>query len=101
MNKENKFPHLEEWCKYYYDTVGLKVHPANVPVDVVLDNIMGQVIRVVGNVDNMTAVLEMMTKAIHRLELELLETNKRLLESTQFISEILELKEDKKIKVKK
>lgn len=41
MNKENRFPFLEAWCEKYYETVGLKVHSSNVPVDVVLDELMG------------------------------------------------------------
>lgn len=40
MNKINEFKYLKEWCDNYYKTVGLKIHPANVPVDVILEDIM-------------------------------------------------------------
>lgn len=49
MNKINEFKYLKEWCDNYYKTVGLKIHPANVPVDVVLDDIMGHITMLIAH----------------------------------------------------
>jgi hypothetical protein len=42
MNEMNRLPYLESWCKSYFDKVGLKIHPSNVPTEVVLNDIMEQ-----------------------------------------------------------
>lgn len=50
MNKENKFAHLEQWCKDYFETSGLKVHPTSVPTDVVMEDMLGRLNNLVREV---------------------------------------------------
>lgn len=69
MNNIQKFPHLEQWCKNYYDTVGLKVHPSNVPVDVVLNDLMGFMQATLHRMDMITTIMEAMSeRALHAEE---------------------------------
>lgn len=68
MNNIQKFPHLEQWCKNYYDTVGLKVHPSNVPVDVVLNDLMGFMQATLHRIEMMTTIMEGMTERFATIE---------------------------------
>ena len=74
LNKENKFENLERFCKEYFESVGIKVHASAVPVDAVLDYILG-IDRVV------MATMQVMTERLNRLESNIFETNKILMET--------------------
>ena len=49
MNKENTYSNLKKWCESYYEKSGLKVHPSSVPVDVVLEDVMGQIAQLLAH----------------------------------------------------
>tara|TARA_R110000822_G_scaffold310340_2_gene442671 strand:+ start:2656 stop:2919 length:264 start_codon:yes stop_codon:yes gene_type:complete len=36
------FNHLKTWCEAYYAKTNLRIHPANVPQEVVLNEILGR-----------------------------------------------------------
>lgn len=93
MNKIQKFPNLEIWCKQYYETVGLKVHPSNVPVDVLLDELVGKNINLAHNQSTLQSVLQHLNTRVGELEQLILKLNDTLLES--------KAPSDKKTKVKK
>lgn len=94
MNKENKFPFLDMWCEKYYETVGLKVHSSNVPVDVVLDELMGGLESLRKYYNNLVGVY---TSANHRIsELETLITQL----TEQLVNKDLTKNEPTKKKVK-
>ncbi len=62
MNKQNKFEHLTVWCEAYHEKSGLKVHPSSVPVDVVLDELLGQVMAMTRHINMITNTLELITE---------------------------------------
>lgn len=71
MNKVEKYPNLEQWCKDYHEKSGLKVHPSSVPVDVVLDELMGNFINLAHNQDKVGRILEFLTNNVLTLEQKL------------------------------
>ena len=101
MNKENKFPHLEEWCAKYYNNVGLKVHPSNVPADVILDELLGKVDSLRSYFDNLVAIYNNANKRITDIEENLEEIEKYLSHSAPLVKPIVSEPEEKKSKVKK
>lgn len=68
MNKVNEFKYLKDWCDAYYETMGLKIHPSNVPVDVVLDDIMGKVTTHLRHIEMITTTLELITQRFKEQE---------------------------------
>lgn len=82
LNKENKYPNLTKWCEYYHKESGLKVHPSSVPVDVVLDELLGHVMAlhrrmemVVTTLEGMTMRFEEVEQKIHDLGDAIIDTN--------------------------
>lgn len=98
MNKINQVPYLESWCKSYYERVGLKIHPSNVPVEIVLNDIMEQLTMLICHEKVEVSGYDLMNARVKKLETELVETNKALLEATTLINAILETKQNKKAK---
>jgi hypothetical protein len=35
--------HLKKWCDKYFEKSGMKIHPSAVPVDVILNDLLGRV----------------------------------------------------------
>ena len=54
MNKENKYSNLEKWCERYHEDNGIKIHPSSVPVELVLEDVLGYIAILISN-DNRTA----------------------------------------------
>lgn len=93
MNNITRLPYLESWCKSYFDKVGLKIHPSNVPTEIVLNDIMEQLTMLIchekGEVTAYDALNERVKHLEEKLELvfqrlDWLEelTNKQALKST-------------------
>jgi len=36
------FDHLKTWCESYYAKTNLRIHPANVPQEIILNEILGR-----------------------------------------------------------
>lgn len=68
LNKENKFPNLTHWCEYYHKESGLKVHPSSVPVDVVLDELLGHVMALHRRMEMVVVTLEGITLRFEEIE---------------------------------
>ena len=73
LNKENKFPNLTKWCEYYHKESGLKVHPSSVPVDVVLDELLGHVMAIHRRIEMITSTLELITARFEETDLSIKE----------------------------
>lgn len=99
MNKEEKYPHLEEWCKEYYEKTNLKVHASNVPVNVLLDELLGRSCDYMHKFLMIIKTLETVTERLEDLDVKIYKTNQDLLESVRLTIKHLETKEDKKEKV--
>lgn len=95
MNKENKFPYLEQWCKRYYEDVGLKIHPSNVPTDVILNELLETSFSVDNRISFIIDNLELMTIRFEILDKELVVLNDRILKLEE------QCKDNIKPKVKK
>jgi chromosome segregation ATPase len=80
LNSMNKYPNLTVWCEHYHEKSGLKVHPSSVPVDVVLDDLMGQVMATVRHIHMITTTLEKMTERFQELEAQIHELNVQFVE---------------------
>ncbi len=71
MNEMNRLPYLESWCKSYFDKVGLKIHPSNVPTEVVLNDIMEQLTMVICHDKSITTIYDHMNERVKALEEQL------------------------------
>jgi hypothetical protein len=50
-NKENTYSNLAAWCEKHHKDTGIKVHPSSVPVDLVLEDLMGFVAHLRSNIN--------------------------------------------------
>jgi len=90
LNKQNKFINLEAWCEKYYKEAGLKVHPSNVPTDVILDQILGALKHYWETINPLIEVSLLLEDRIKKLESSMIETNKDLLGFVEHINSLLE-----------
>jgi oligoribonuclease (3'-5' exoribonuclease) len=97
-NKENTFSNLRAWCEKYHKESGLKVHPSSVPVDLVLEDLMGYIATLIAHDNSMTTAFDALNERVKHLQAEIINTNKVVLEATTLINAILETKETKKAK---
>lgn len=74
-NRENTYSNLAAWCEKYHEESGIKVHPSSVPVDLVLEDIMGIVAHLrsninmlIGSVDNAFNVIDEIKYKIEQVE---------------------------------
>lgn len=96
MNKENKFEHLTLWCEDYYEKSGLKVHPSSVPLDVVLDELMGKFNQFATWVMDLAKSFNVHSQQLLQLQQDLLDCKEQILELENPIEEIKP--ENKKVK---
>lgn len=68
MNEMNRLPYLESWCKSYYERVGLKIHPSNVPVEIVLNDIMEQLTMLICHEKVEVSGYDLMNERVKKLE---------------------------------
>ncbi len=68
MNREHNLENLKEWCAGYYETTGLKVHPANVPAEVILDELLGNVASLRKYFDNLVSIYNDLNERLTALD---------------------------------
>jgi len=100
-NKQNTYSNLSAWCEKYHKDSGIKIHPSSVPVELVLEDLLGYIATLIAHDKGMATAFDALNERVKTLESELVETNKSLLEATTLINSVLDTKEDKKVKVKK
>lgn len=66
-NKENTFSNLRAWCDKYHKESGLKVHPSSVPVDLVLEDLMGYIALLMAHDKTHTNITDGMQKLFDEL----------------------------------
>lgn len=98
MNKENKFEYLTAWCEDYHKRTNLKVHPSSVPVDVVLDDLMGQVIASARHIRIITATLEGITERFERVDSDMFGLKAEWMKLDAILSSLAEQKLTKETK---
>ena len=42
MNKMNEHKNLKKWCERHYENTNIRVHPTNVPLSSILDEVLGR-----------------------------------------------------------
>jgi aromatic ring-cleaving dioxygenase len=68
-NKENIYSNLAAWCDKYHKDSGIKIHPSSVPVELVLEDVMGYVALLMAHDRTTVTLMESLTKRITDLEI--------------------------------
>ncbi len=79
-NKENTYSNLAAWCEKYHKDSGIKIHPSSVPVDLVLEDLMGYIahlnagrVQLIGALDHAVARIDELDKQVHELNVQFVE----------------------------
>jgi hypothetical protein len=64
-NKENTYSNLAAWCEKHHKDTGIKVHPSSVPVDLVLEDLMGFVAHLRSNIN---MLIQSLDNAFNRID---------------------------------
>lgn len=67
-NKENSYSNLAAWCERYHKDSGIKIHPSSVPVELVLEDLMGYVALLMAHDRTTVTLLDSLTKRVDDLE---------------------------------
>ncbi len=86
-NKENTYSNLAAWCEKYHKDSGIKIHPSSVPVDLVLEDLMGYIahlnagrVQLIGALDHAVARLDQIEKDLLDCKVQLLELQNPIVE---------------------
>jgi len=66
-NKENTYSNLAAWCEKHHKDTGIKVHPSSVPVDLVLEDLMGYIALLMSHDKTNTTITDRMSKLFDEL----------------------------------
>lgn len=97
-NKENTYSNLKAWCDKYHKDSGLKVHPSSVPVDLVLEDILGYIAHLRSNVNMLMNGIDVALKQIADLQEQVIQSSELHAETTKLLRQSIEVKETKKAK---
>lgn len=97
-NKQNTYSNLSAWCEKYHKDSGLKVHPSSVPVDLVLEDILGYIAHLRSNVSMLMNGIDVALKQIADLQEQVIQSSELHAETTKLLRKSLEVKETKKAK---
>lgn len=68
MNKENSFSNLGKWCEQYHEKSKIKVHPSSVPVDLVLEDVLGYIAILMSHDNSMAKAFDALNERVKELE---------------------------------
>lgn len=92
MNKENSYSNLGKWCEQYHEKSKIKVHPSSVPVDLVLEDVLGYIAHLRSNVNMLMMGVDEALKQIATLQEQMTQsaelhaqTTKQLNDSTEML----------------
>lgn len=97
-NKENIYSNLSVWCEKYHKDSGIKIHPSSVPVDLVLEDILGYIAHFRSNVNMLTNGIGIALKQIADLQEQLIQSSELHAETAKLLNQSIETKETKKAK---
>ncbi len=97
-NKENTYSNLAAWCEKYHKDSGIKIHPSSVPVELVLEDIMGYVALLMSHDKGMATAFDALNKRIAELEVLTHELTSQLIEKAAKEVEQLKSTSTKKVK---
>jgi hypothetical protein len=55
--KNNDLVYLHQWCADYYKTNTIKINPHNAPLDIIVNELLGRVIKLEGVLDVTNSIL--------------------------------------------
>ncbi len=87
-NKQNSYPNLSSWCDKYKEESGIKVHPSSVPVDLVLEDLIGYVGILVKQNHDLVGAFDKVVARLITLEGDLVDCKSQVLELQTPIEEI-------------
>ena len=97
-NKENTYSNLAAWCEKYHKDSGIKIHPSSVPVELVLEDVMGYVALLMAHDRTTVTLMDSLTKRITDLETLIHELTAQLMEKAAKEVEQLKSTSTKKVK---
>lgn len=86
-NKENTYSNLAAWCEKYHKDSGIKVHPSSVPVDLVLEDLMGIVAHLRSNINMLINGVDTALKQIADLQDQMVQSSELHNQTAKLINE--------------
>lgn len=80
LNKENKFTNLGAWCDQYREKSGIKIHPSSVPVELVLEDVLGYIAILMSHDNSMAKAFDALNERVKELEKQIHELNVQFVE---------------------
>lgn len=67
-NKENTYSNLAAWCEKYHKESGIKIHPSSVPVELVLEDLMGYIALLMSHDKTTVTLMESLSQTVNMLQ---------------------------------
>lgn len=83
MNKENKYSNLAKWCERYHEDNGIKIHPSSVPVELVLEDVLGYIAILMSHDNSTATAFDALNGRLKELELLIHELTAELTKKAQ------------------
>lgn len=77
-NIENTYSNLAKWCEQYHKDSGIKVHPSSVPVDLVLEDLMGHIALLLSHDKQMITWIDFTNSRLASIDSKLAAFDERL-----------------------
>lgn len=98
MIKENQFTNLGAWCDQYKEQNGIKIHPSSVPVELVLEDVLGYIAILMSHDKGMASAFDALNQRVKDLEILVHELTAQLMEKAAKEVEQLKSTSTKKVK---
>ena len=95
-NKENSYSNLAAWCEKYHKDSGIKIHPSSIPVELVLEDVMGYIAHLRSNMDMLMNGVDMALKQIEVLQGQMIQSSELHAQTTTLMNQSIETKKVKK-----
>jgi hypothetical protein len=79
-NRENTYTNLGAWCEKYREDTGIKVHPSSVPVDLVLEDLIGYIAILMAHDKGTATAFDALNERVKELEKQVHELNVQFVE---------------------
>lgn len=66
-NRENTYSNLAAWCERYHKDSGIKIHPSSVPVDLVLEDLMGYVATLLAHDKTTVTIMDQLSQRVAQI----------------------------------
>lgn len=66
-NKQNTYTNLAAWCEKYHKDSGIKIHPSSVPIELVLEDVLGYAALIMSRITGISTALDQANIRIDQL----------------------------------